>query len=184
MKLLVGHWLKTMYCRCHIHYLIIFPLLIFCLGKAQAQNKYLVLEKTLTDRSVTYSSGDDITFKLKGENHYRTNHIVSLSDTAIQFHYYTVNYPEIEKVYLKHRRLSGFSLRKLGTFAQITGLGYIAIDQFNQVVVRGEDPSYNEDVFFVGGLIFVGGTALKFLEPRKVRVGGKYRLRYMDLTTY
>ncbi len=149
-----------------------------------AQSEYLVLEKTLTDRSVTYSSGDDITFKLKEEDFFRTNHIVALNDTAIEFHYYSVNYLEIDKIYLKRKRLSGFSARKLGSYAQIAGLGYIAIDQFNQVIVWGKDASFNEDVFLVGGLIFAGGTLLKILDPRKVRVGGKYRLRYMNLNTY
>ena len=170
--------------RIHLYYLIVFPLVLLSKEMAVAQSEYLVLEKTLTDRSVTYSSGDDITFKLKEEDFFRTNHIIALNDTAIEFHYYSVNYLEIEKVYMKRKRLSGFNLRQLGTYAQIAGLGYIAIDQFNQVVVRGEDPSYNEDVFFVGGCLFIGGTVLKFLEPRKVRVGGKYRLRYMNLTTY
>ena len=169
--------------RIYIYFLI--PLLLL-IGKnvTHAQNEYLVLEKTLTNRSITYSSGDDITFKLKEEDFFRTNHIIALSDTAIEFHYYTVNYHEIDKVYMKHKQLSGFSTRKIGAYAQIAGLGYIAIDQFNQVVVRGEDPSFNDDVFFVGGLIFIGATILKFLEPRKVRVGGKYRLRYMNLNTY
>jgi len=170
--------------RIHIYYLIILPLVLLCEEKALAQGEYLVLEKTLTDRSVTYSSGDDITFKLKEEDFFRTNHIVALSDTAIEFHYYSVNYLEIDKIYLKNKRLSGFSPRQIGNYAQIAGLGYIAIDQFNQVVVRGEDASFNEGVFLVGGLIFAGGTVLKFLDPRKVRVGGKYRLRYMNLNTY
>ncbi|MDZ7604937.1 MAG: hypothetical protein U5K79_04970 [Cyclobacteriaceae bacterium] len=159
-------------------------MVLLCKENALAQSEYLVLEKTLTDRSVTFSSGDDITFKMKEEDFFRTNHIIALNDTAIEFHYYSVNYLEIDKVYLKHKRLSGFSPRQIGNYAQIAGLGYIAIDQFNQVLVRGEDASYNADVFLVGGLIFVGGTVLKFLEPRKVRVGGKYRLRYMNLTTY
>jgi len=170
--------------RIHIFYLTILPLVLLCKEKALAQSEYLVLEKTLTDRSVTYSSGDDITFKLKEEDFFRTNHIIALNDTAIEFHYYSVNYLDIDKIFLKHQRLSGFSPRVLGSYAQIVGLGYIAIDQFNQVVVRGEDASFNENVLWTGGLIFAGGTLLKLLEPRKVRVGGKYRLRYMNLNTY
>ena len=157
---------------------------ILCYEPAQAQSEYLVLEKTLSDRAVIYRSGDKITFRLKGEDFYRTNHIIALNDSSIEFHYYSVNYLEIDKIYLKRQRLSGFSLRMIGTYSQIAGLGYIAIDQFNQVLVRGEDPTFNDEVFIVGGLIFVSGTLLKFLEPRKIRVGGKYRLRYMNLNTY
>ncbi len=148
-----------------------------------AQQEYLVLEKTMRSRQTVYSSGDDITFRLKGEDFFRTDHIIALNDTAIEFHYNSISYHEIDVVNTKNRPFPGLGPRKIGSMAQIVGLGYIAIDQFNQVVVRGEDPSYNDDVILVGGIIFAGGTVLKFLEPRKVHVGGKYRLRYMNIST-
>jgi len=159
-------------------------LLAGCHESVSAQAEYLVLEKTMTSRHVDYSSGDKLTFRLKGEDFFRTDHIIALNDTAIEFHYNSISYHEIEKINTKHRPFPGLGPRKLGTYAQVVGLAYIAIDQFNQVVVRGEDPSYNDEVVWAGGIIFSVGTLMKFLEPRKIRLGGRYRLRYMSINTY
>lgn len=163
----------------------VFLVLIFSLCfvfQAIAQQEFLILEKTLTDKNIKYSSGDNITFRLKDEKHYRTDHIVALNDTAIEFHYNIIPYHHISHVNIKGRKFSGFSLRSLGTTAQLVGAAYIAVDQFNQVVVRGEEASFNEGVWVAGGLIFLGGSLLKWTQTRKIRLGEKYRLRYMDLS--
>jgi hypothetical protein len=69
----------------------------------------------------------------------------------------------------------------IGKYAQIAGIGYILVDQFNKVVVQGQEAVFEEEVWIVGGLIFLGGTTLKLLSPKKVKLGGKYRIRYMNL---
>jgi hypothetical protein len=153
-------------------------------GNLIAQREYIVIEKTLSNKQITYSSGDEISYKLKGEDFFRTDHIIALNDTAIEFHYNLITFREIAEVNIKGKRFSTFNFKSVGTYAQVAGLGYIAIDQFNQVVVGGEDASFNETVWLAGGLIFVGGTILKMLTPKKVKVGGKYRIRYMNLTPY
>jgi len=148
---------------------------------ARAQKEFIVVEKTLSNRQVTYSSGDVISYKLKNEDFFRTDHIIALNDSAIEFHYNQILYDEISQVNIKGLRFSGVNYLSIGTYAQIAGIAYIAIDQFNQVVVRGEDASFNQGVWIAGGAIFLGGTVLKMLEPKKVKLGGKYRIRYMNL---
>jgi hypothetical protein len=93
-----------------------------------------------------------------------------------------VNYDEIAQINIRKKSFGKMNFRGIGSKIQIVGLAYIAVDQFNQVVVRGEEASFNGDVWLAGGLIFAGGTILKFLSPRKITLGGKYRLRYMKLT--
>jgi hypothetical protein len=149
--------------------------------QVEAQQKFIVVEKVFSNKQVVYSSGDDIKFKLKEENFYRTNHIISLNDTAIVFHYYTIAYHEIDAVDISGHRF-GTNLRGIGGTLQFVGLAYIAIDQFNQVVVRGEDASFNENIWLAGGAVFAGGTILKLMSPRKLKLGGKYRIRYMNIT--
>jgi hypothetical protein len=149
-----------------------------------APREFIVVEKTMSDKQITYSSGDEISYKLKDEDFFRTDHIVALNDTAIEFHYNMIAFHEISAINIKGKRFGNFNLKAVGTYAQIAGLGYIAIDQFNQVVVSGEDASFNESVWLAGGLVFVGGTILKIIAPKKIRVGGKYRIRYMNLTPY
>jgi len=149
---------------------------------AGAQNEFIVVEKTLKNKQIVYSSGDKISFKLKDEDFFRTDHIIALNDTSIEFHYNRIAYHEISEINIKGKRFSNFNVKSVGTYAQVVGIAYIAIDQFNQVVVRGEDPSFNEGVWMAGGLIFAGGTILKMLSPNKVKLGGKYRIRYMNIT--
>jgi hypothetical protein len=149
-----------------------------------AQREFIVVEKTMSDKQITYSSGDEISYKLKDEDFFRTDHIVALNDTAIEFHYNMIAFHEIAEVNIKNKRFGKVNLRGIGGKVQFVGLAYIAIDQFNQVVVQGEDASFNTSVWIVGGLIFVGGTLMKVLTPKKIKLGGKYRIRYMNLTQY
>ena len=161
-------------------------MITFSIGIVQpieAQDKILIIEKTLSSKHIKYLSGDNITYKLKGEDFFRTDHIIALNDSAIKFHYHQILFDEIEEVNIKGRRFTGINFRSLGSTFQIVGLGYIFIDQFNQVVVRSEDPSFNQSVLITGGLIFVGGSILKMTQPNKVKLGRKYRIRYLYTKT-
>ena len=165
-----------------ISFLFLFVLFtVGLLHQIKAQREYIVVEKTLTDKQIKYSSGDNISYKLKDEDFFRTDHIVALNDSSIEFHYNNILYREISQVNIKGHRFTGIDYRNIGTFAQIAGVGYIVIDNFNKVVVQGQDAVFEKEVWIVGGLIFLGGTILKFLSPKKVKLGGKYRIRYMNL---
>ena len=165
-----------------ISFLFLFVLFtVGLLHQIKAQREYIVVEKTLTDKQIKYSSGDNISYKLKDEDFFRTDHIVALNDSSIEFHYNHILYREISQVNIKGHRFTGIDYRNIGTFAQIAGVGYIVIDNFNKVVVQGQDAVFEKEVWIVGGLIFLGGTILKFLSPKKVKLGGKYRIRYMNL---
>ena len=146
-----------------------------------AQREYIVVEKTMSNKQITYSSGDNITYKLKEEDFFRTDHIIALNDTSIEFHYNNILYRDISQINIKGQRFTGFDLQEIGTYTQIAGIAYIAIDQFNQVLVRGEKASFNEGVWVAGGSIFLAGTLMRLASPKKVRLGGKYRIRYMNL---
>lgn len=146
-----------------------------------AQREYIIVEKTLTSKQIKYNSGDEIRYKLVGEDFFRKDHIIALNDSSIEFHYHNILYSEISQVNIKGKRFASFDLNGIGTYAQIAGIGYIAIDQFNQTVVHGQDASFEKEVWIVGGMIFIGGTILKLLSPKKVKLGGKYRIRYMNL---
>ncbi len=148
---------------------------------AMAQREYIVIEKTLSDKQIKYSSGDKISYKLTGEDFFRTDHIIALNDSSIEFHYKQIKYSEIAQVNIKGYRFGGMDLSGIGSYIQIAGIAYIAIDQFNQVVVRGEDASFNQGVWLAGSLVFLGGTIMKWAAPNKVKLGGKYRIRYMNL---
>jgi len=169
------------------HRTILFSLLILLFSfqiEALAQQEYIVVEKIFSGKQIVYSSGDEIVFKLKGEDHFRSDHIVALNDTSIEFHYHVIAYHEIAEIDIRGQRFGNANWRGIGGKVQFVGLAYIAIDQFNQVVVRHEDASFNQNVWVAGGLIFMGGTMMKILSPKKLKLGGKYRIRYMNLMSY
>ncbi len=156
--------------------------LFICLQQdALAQKEYIVVEKTLSNKQIKFKSGDNLKYKLEGEDFFRTNRIIALNDSAIEFRFNQILYREISKINIKGCRFNGIDYNNIGTYAQIAGVGYILIDQFNRVVVAGHNADFNEQVWLVGGLIFLGGTILKILSPKKVKIGGKYRIRYMNL---
>ncbi len=173
--------MTPIFCLRKITFFLWLLFLISFSNQVKAQQKFIVVEKVFSNKQVVYSSGDDIKFKLKEEDFYRTNHIIAVNDTAIEFHYYTVAYHEIDAIDIRGHRF-GTNLRGIGGTLQFVGLAYIAIDQFNQVVVRGSEASFNESIWLAGGAVFAGGTILKLLSPRKLKMGGKYRIRYMNIT--
>ncbi len=161
--------------------ILLFTFFICLQQYTMAQKRYIVLEKTLSNKQIKFQPGDKLKYKLEGENFFRTDRIISLNDTSIEFHYNQILYGEISKINIKGSRFTGIDYYNIGTYTQIAGIGYIAIDQFNRVVVMGQNADFNTQVWQAGGLIFLGGTILKILSPKKVKVGGKYRIRYMNL---
>ncbi len=166
-------WFITFSCVCAFFFVILSY-------ELKGQSEYIVVEKTLKEKQIKYSSGDEISYKLKGENFFRTNHIVALNDSSIELHYNNILYREISQVNIKGHRFTSIDIYSIGTYAQIAGIGYIVIDNFNKVVVQGQDAVFEKEVWIVGGIIFLGGTILKLLNPKKVKLGGKYRIRYMN----
>jgi hypothetical protein len=146
----------------------------------QAQ-EFGILEKTGTDKKIYFKSGDEIRYKLKNEDHFRRGHIISVSDSGFQFHYHLILFREIEKVDIRGKRWGNFDWNKTGLFVQIAGIGYIALDTFNSTVVQGETYEFDQSVWVTGGAIFLAGTALRFTKPKKIKLGGRYKFRYLDL---
>ena len=86
--------------------------------------------------------GDDFNYRLKGSKVVMPSYVNNLYDTAVMAHETLVPFHKIDRVYFEH---SSFSNR-LGTFLVIGGVAYFLIDQFNEVIVHGEEPSIDESV--------------------------------------
>ncbi len=143
--------------------------------------KFAILQKSGTGKEIYFKSGDEIRYQLKNEDHFRKDHIISVSDSGFQFHYYQILYHEVAKVDIKGKAWGNFNWNKLGMVVQIAGLGYIVIDTFNTTVVQGGDFEFDQNLWLTGGAIFLTGTALRFAQPKKITLGGRYRFRYLDL---
>jgi len=149
-------------------------------GNLFAQN-VLMLEKTGSNKRTFFKSGDEIRYKLENEDHFRRDYIVSLKDSSIVFHYNKIDIDEIEVVDISKKDFIKVNLKKIGTLLQVSGGFYILLDQFNKTVVQGKEWEFEEDVWITGAVLVVAGTAIKFLHPRKFKVGRKYKLRIINI---
>jgi hypothetical protein len=155
--------------------------IILILGTSAFAQKYAVLHKVGTTKEIRFKSGDEIRFKLKVDDHYRREHIVSISDTALHFHYFSVSFIEIDKIDVRDRRFSSFNWKTVGTALQIAGIGYIALDSFNKTVVQGDSFEFEESVWVTGAILAAAGTLIKVAKPKRVKLGPKYKMRYFEM---
>jgi hypothetical protein len=79
---------------------------------------------------------------------------------------------KIDRIYFEH---SSFGNR-FGTFLVIGGVGYFLIDQFNEVIVHGEEPTIDENVATTSAILVGAGLPLMLIKKKSQRLGGKYRL--------
>ena len=89
--------------------------------------------------------------------------------TIIPFH-------KIDKIYFKH---SAF-INRFGKFLVVGGVAYFVIDQFNTVIVQGDEASLDEGVTAVSATMVAVGLPMMLIKKRYQRVGGKYRLMVVE----
>jgi len=134
-------------------------------------------------KQIYYKSGDAIRYKLKLDDHFRKGTILSVMDTAMQFRNYIIGFREIDKIDIRGKNTGTFNWHQVGVYTQIAGVGYIVLDQFNKTVVQGSPWEFESDVWITGALIFAGGTFLRLAEPRRIKIGTKYRISYLVIPT-
>ena len=116
--------------------------------------------------------GDDIVYRLKNNKRVRSTYISNLSDTAVVTHSDTVPYHRIDRLYFKRSTFGN----RVGWVLVLGGAGYFLIDQFNNVVIDGNDAELDDGVTRTS-LIMVGvGLPLALIKRNYVRLGGKKRL--------
>ena len=120
--------------------------------------------------------GDDFNYRLKGSKIVMPSYVNNLYDTAVLAHKDVIPFHKIDRIYFTH---SSFGNR-LGTFLVIGGVGYFLIDQFNEVIVHGEEPSIDENVATTSAILVGTGLPLMLIKKKSQRLGGKYRLLTVD----
>lgn len=156
---------------------ILWIYLLFLLPLPVLAQRAAVISKAGTEREVWYSAGDEIRFRLHGEDHFRRSTIRSVSDTGLVFQHFSIGFSEIEVVDLQGRRFAMFPFRSVGSMLIYGGVGFIAIDWFNQQVVQGNKYEVSEGLLIAGAAAVAAGGTLLLLEPKKLRLKGKYRMR-------
>jgi hypothetical protein len=100
------------------------------------------------------------------------SYINNLFDTAVLVHRTVVPIHKIDKVYFKRTGL----VNLIGKFLVVAGVGYFLIDQFNVIVVNGDEASLNDDVTTTSVALVGVGLPMALIKKKSQKVGGKYRL--------
>ena len=116
--------------------------------------------------------GDEIELKMRGNEDRIYSYVNNLYDTALMAHETLIPYSKIERIYFVRSNL----LNKLGTALIIGGVGYFLIDQFNTIIVQGEDPNFDENVT-KSAVIMVGvGVPMMMIMKKSQRIKAGYHL--------
>lgn len=163
---------------------ISFVILLCTISICACGQNVLMLQKEGTKKKTFFKSGDEIRYKLKGEDHYRRDYIVSIKDSSLIFHYNKINIDEISEIDIRKKNFIKFNFKKTGNALQLSGIMYIVLDNFNKGVVQGRELEFEEDVWLTGAVLIAAGTGVKFLHPKKFKVGGRYKLRIININYF
>ncbi len=158
--------------------LILLLLWTFAFEAVYAQKFMIIASKR---KKIMYKAGDPIKFKLKTEKKFHSSTIVAVMDTALQFKNYRIGFNEIDKVDIRWKKTGAFNWHQVGGLMQVAGLGYILLDQFNKTLIQGNPWEFESDVWITGAAIFAGGTVICMVDPKKIKIGLKYAIKYIEI---
>jgi len=141
---------------------------------AYSQKQLVVLNREKVLLRLTF--GDEIIYRLKGSKTVRTSYVNNLYDTALMAHETIIPFHKIDKIYFKQSTFGN----RIGMWLVIGGVGYFLIDQFNTVIVHGEDATIDEGVAKASGVMVGVGLPLMLIRKRSQRIEGRYRLLTVD----
>jgi hypothetical protein len=153
---------------------LLLALVLFVANASLAQNQLVLLkgEKVLA----RYKEGDDITYKLKKQLHYKTGYLVTIEDFFMVVSNDTIPFITIDKVDLKRKTYST-RINVIGTFLSTIGFGYYAIDQFNSIVVKKQGFDEDAAAWKPAAIMLGAGLPMMLIKKKKHHVGWKYKLR-------
>ena len=142
---------------------------------------YLILMKAGTSKQVVFLEGDEIRYKLSGEDHFRKNLIVGLRRDTIRFHYHDVALSELEVIDIRHKGFQNFHYSSGGTKVIMAGLLFLAGDYVSQKLIRDEDGPLSSGTYAISGTIIGVGLLMKLIEKKKFRPGGRFIIDIIDM---
>ncbi|MEM6522225.1 MAG: hypothetical protein AAGF85_07055 [Bacteroidota bacterium] len=157
----------------------VFLLLFILLFVSPLSAQYYLQLKKRNKVIHTYSSGDNIIFRLKDDKFYYDQMIMGVTDTTIKFRLYDVSIQDIELVKVPSR--SSYGLDLLSSATLTAGIFFLAIDQANQLFVQDEGLGPSDEVLIISGVLVGSGLFIKLLKKKKFSFKNqKYRLTSTD----
>lgn len=150
----------------------LFVLSLAALREAYAQKQLVLLkgQKVL----LRWYPGDEIELKMRGNEDRIYSYVNNLYDTAVLAHETLIPFSKIERIYFVHPEPK--LLNKIGTALVIAGVGYFLIDQFNTVIVQGEDLAIDENVATTSAIMVAAGLPMMLIKKKSQRMKAGFRL--------
>ncbi len=116
--------------------------------------------------------GDEITFKLKGEDRVRKTYINNIFETAVVTHRDTVAFDRIERLYFTQEKFHN----RLGAYLIAGGVVLFLIDQVNYSLIQGNDFTIDNGVSKASLAGIVIGVPLVLSKKKSQKLTPAYRL--------
>ena len=156
---------------------LLLVLVMTCLDGA-GQNQLILLKGD--ELVFRFRVGDSFVVKRKGSKAVDRSFIVSINDSTVITGLDTIPIHLIDKVY--KTRMMFYNV--VGATMMIGGIGYFVIDQFNIVVVNGDDPNIDQGVAISSASLLAGGVVLYYIRKKSQRIHGRWRLLSVDKDSY
>lgn len=137
---------------------------------AQAQKQLVLLKREKV--IMRFNPGDELVISLKGKKQKLNTYINNLFDTAVMVHRTIVPLHKIDRVYFSHTGL----VNLIGKFLVVAGVAYFVIDQFNVIVVNGDEPTLDDNVTTASVAMVAAGLPMMLIKKKSQKMGGKHRL--------
>ena len=149
---------------------LILLVLIFSCHVCLPQKQLVLLKRQ--DVKLRLYPGDEIVLKLKNSRTVRTSYVNNIFEDAVVIHLDTIPFHKIDKIYFRQTKF----YNTIGGILVVGGVGLFLIDQFNSIVVQGEEPRIDSWVTSVSVPAVAIGLPLMLITKKSQRVGRKYRL--------
>lgn len=141
--------------------------------------QYVLIEKRGNPHTERIAMYEKLTFQLRDDNTWHTRQILGMDAKGQMIELGDAWIPLSDLTRLKLQRQRTW-VNIIGTALQAGGAGMILFDMYH--TVQG-DPEYSQGGWESGLVNIAVGTGMKaLLAPIKYRLGGKHRLRIVDLT--
>lgn len=151
---------------------------------AQQPQRYLTLSKVNKPRKqIIFYEGESMRFRLKGERFFNSGWIQGFGEDEIRFHYYRIKLDEIAEIDVDNKNFTIFNVKSWSNVLLVSGPLFLAIDQFNQGVIRDEPAGINSETVVVSGTMVASGLMLRWLRKRRWKCDRrKHRMKIIDFT--
>jgi len=142
--------------------------------------KYLLIEKRGNPKTERVALYEYFTFQLKGDEEWHTRQVLGLNANAqlIELGDDWIPVSDLSRIRLRRQRTW---VNIVGTALQAGGASMLLGDMYSTLVIN--EPQRTEGGWEWGLVNMAVGTGLKaVLAPIKYHLGGKHRLRIVDLT--